>query len=155
MNLHLYFYFMVFSNWSWKHHWWPGVTLRSKELSSEIVENRKRLFIMLTLEIMTIGLHSFGWYISFLGLPEQNLINLVAQNNRNSFSYSSESSKSEIKGQARLVPSGNLWRRFCSRLLSWPMVVASNLGIPWFVDASLEHLPPSPQVCLCLCFLFL
>ena len=57
---------------------------------------------------MTIGLHSFGWYISFLGLPEQNLINLVAQNNRNSFSYSSESSKSEIKGQARLVPSGNL-----------------------------------------------
>ena len=57
----------------------PGVTLRNEEMSSEIVENRKRLFIIILIfEVMTTGLHSLGWCVSFLALPEQNPINLVA-----------------------------------------------------------------------------
>ena len=55
------------------------MTLRNKEMSSEIVENRKRLFIIILIfEVMSKGVHSLGWCVSFLGLPEENPINLVA-----------------------------------------------------------------------------
>lgn len=68
-------------------------------------------------------------YINFLQLPQQNVTNLLAQNNRNLFSHSSRGRKPQIKVSAVHTSPDN------DRKGSVPgLLLSGALGIPWLLD---------------------